>query len=224
MSQFVETACKTFTAAAARAQYLRVKRSGSDIATAGVDDVCLGTQERASLATTDEVAVRLRTAQGSRKVVAAGAITAGAKIYAAAAGKVAATGQVLEGIALEAATADGDIIEAVLVDNFSLALQDAKAVTAAGSTQADAAALTGVLNVVAGADGTKGVVLPTAALGMPVIVYSSVATNGLKIYPAADDAINGGTADAAITIEGKTMALLIPTAVDNWGAIFTANT
>jgi len=223
MSQFVETACKTFTAGAARDQYLRVKRSGTDLATAGVNDASLGTQERESFATTDEVSVRLRTAQGSRKMMAAGAFSAGAKLYAAAAGKVDDVGYILEGIALEAATADGDIVEVMPVDSLGLSIQDVKAVVAAGSAQADAGALTGVVNVVSAADGTKGVVLPTAALGALVLVYNAVASNGLPVYPAANDAINGGTADVAVTIEGKTLALFVATAADNWAAMFTAD-
>jgi hypothetical protein len=44
-------------------------------------------------------------------MVANGAITANTFVFAAASGKVGATGTVCEGLALEAATADGDIIE-----------------------------------------------------------------------------------------------------------------
>ena len=53
------------------------------------------------------------------------------------------------------------------------------------------------VNVVTGADGTKGVILPAAIAGIQVDVYSSVATNGLKIYPASGDDINDGTANAS---------------------------
>ena len=99
-------------------------------------------------------------------------------------------------------------------------------VAAAGSAQGDAASLlAGAMNVVTGADGTKGVVLPAAAAGgKPVYVYNSVATNGLKIYPASGDDINDGSADAAITIEGKTLAILYPTDASTWAAQYTVNT
>lgn len=98
------------------------------------------------------------------------------------------------------------------------------AVAAAGSTQANAAALTlGALNVVSAADGTKGVVLPVGAAGDVVRVYSSVATNGLKIYPPSGGDINDGTADAAITIEGKSYALLECVDGTTWAANFVVN-
>ena len=47
---------------------------------------------------------------------------------------------------------------------------DIDAVAAAGSAQNDAAELTGVVNVVSAADGTKGVILPAAAAGLVRIV------------------------------------------------------
>ena len=99
------------------------------------------------------------------------------------------------------------------------------AVAAAGSTQANAAALTaGVLNVVSAADGTKGVVLPTPVAGDVVRVYSSVATNGLKVYPHSGGDINDGTADAAMTIEGKTMAVFEAVDTSTWASMYTVNT
>ncbi len=118
MSQYVETACKTLTAGAAIAQHLRVVLSSGVLAAAGASSKMLGTMEIASLAASDVVPVRLRTAQGTRKMVASEAITAGNNVYAAASGKVAADGSVVEGVALEAATADGDVIE-VMTDGGS---------------------------------------------------------------------------------------------------------
>lgn len=101
-------------------------------------------------------------------------------------------------------------------------------VTAAGTSLATGAAISGtsgyVSNVTA-ADGTKGVTLPAAVVGDFHVVYNSVATNGLNIYPAGTaTAINGGTGGAAIKIEGKTMALLVATSATNWGAIYTVDT
>ncbi|MFA7238988.1 MAG: hypothetical protein WC091_02675 [Sulfuricellaceae bacterium] len=99
------------------------------------------------------------------------------------------------------------------------------AVVPAGSAIGDATALAKPLSVVTGADGTKGVVLPTPTFGTEqFMVYSATATSGLKIYPPSGGAINGGSASAAITIEGKSLALLI--ALDtsgNYAAIYTAN-
>lgn len=98
-------------------------------------------------------------------------------------------------------------------------------VASAGSTTSDAAALTGRINTVTGADGTKGVKIVNAGTAGDVIeVYNAVATNGLKIYPPTGDTLNGGSADAALTIEGKTLAKLTCIDGDNWAVIFTANT
>jgi len=109
MSQYVETPTKTETAAAAIAQHLRVKTPGA-VAVAGAADVDIGTMDSPCLAA-GICTIRLRTAQGTSKMVASGAITAGVTVYAAAAGKIASSGSVVVGVALEAATADNDVIE-----------------------------------------------------------------------------------------------------------------
>lgn len=108
MSQFVESACRTDTAAGALAQYLRVKTPGA-LALAGASDPMIGTVENPCLAA-GPCTVRLRTAQGTRKMVASEAISVGV-VYAAASGKIASTGTVVEGYALEAAGANNDVIE-----------------------------------------------------------------------------------------------------------------
>lgn len=96
-------------------------------------------------------------------------------------------------------------------------------VNAAGTVIANATALTGTVNVVAGADDAKGVVLPAAVAGQIILVYSSQATNGLKVYAPVNSSINGGTANTAIVIEGKSLALFVPTNATNYAAIFTVN-
>lgn len=97
-------------------------------------------------------------------------------------------------------------------------------VAAAGNSQGTATALSYVVNNVTAADGTKGVVLganPGATASRIQIVYNSVATNGLVVYPPASGTINGGSANAAVTIEGKTLALFFSTDATNWAAIYT---
>lgn len=111
MASFVDTNTKAFTAGAAIGQYLRVVLSSGKLAAASASQQMLGTLEDASFADLDVRTVRLRTASGTRKMVASEAITAGNPVYAAASGKVAADGSVMEGIALEASSNDGDIIE-----------------------------------------------------------------------------------------------------------------
>lgn len=97
--------------------------------------------------------------------------------------------------------------------------------TAAGSAQGDAANLSAGLNYVASADGTKGVILPSSsAPGGIVYVYNLHATNGLKVYPPSGGDINDGSSNAAVTIEGKTLAVFVNVDDTTWAAIYTANT
>jgi hypothetical protein len=111
MPQYVDTNTKTFYAGGAIARYLRVKLTAGKLAAAGSADVELGTIEEAALAENDLKAVRLRTAAGTALMVASEAITLGNDVYAATGGKVAASGTVIIGKALEAAGANNDIIE-----------------------------------------------------------------------------------------------------------------
>lgn len=118
MSQYSETSRKAFTAGAAIAQYLRVKLSSGKLAACGVSDQSIGTIDEASFADGDVRNVRLRNTPGTVKMVAAGAITAGAQVFAAASGKIDDTPNPYpEGIALEAATASGDVIEVLPCDS-----------------------------------------------------------------------------------------------------------
>jgi hypothetical protein len=113
-------------------------------------------------------------------------------------------------------------IYAAAVDAFVIG--DNGTLAATGSAQGNAASIVDTLTSVSAADGTKGVKLPTASAGKVLLVYNSVATNGLLIYPATSGTINGGSANAAITIEGKTLAVFAATDSTNWAAIYTANT
>lgn len=123
MAQQVSSDCRAFTAGAAIAQYLRVKLSSGKLALAGAGATDgaleLGTMETPSFADGDVASVRLKSASGTRKCVAAGAISAGAVFYGAANGKISATvSGVPAGVALEASSADGDVIE-VLYFNYA---------------------------------------------------------------------------------------------------------
>lgn len=115
MSQFIDGPTRQFTSNGAIAQYLRVVLSSGVLAAAGATVPCIGTAEDPILAADTVGTVRLRNAGGTRKMVAAGAITLGNPVYAAASGRVASTGTVMEGIALEAAAANGDVIEVLMV-------------------------------------------------------------------------------------------------------------
>jgi hypothetical protein len=115
MSQFIDGGYKGFPASAAIIQYARVVlASDGTISTAGLTDKDLGTAQQAAFAAGDIVNVKLRTAAGTHKMVAIEALAVGATVYTEANGKVqdtAASTSYILGTALEAATADGDIIE-----------------------------------------------------------------------------------------------------------------
>lgn len=221
MSQFVETNCKTFEAGAALEQFRRVALSSGVLQYADAYTQGIGTTELETFASGDKVAVRLLNAMGTRKMVAAAAITSGAYVYGAASGKIDDVGFVPVGVALEAASADGDIIEVLLVPD---APANVASIAAAGSAQGDATAVTAGINTVSAADGTKGVILPAAKAGLQIEVYNEHATNGLKVYPATGDDINDGSANAAVTTEGKTRAVFVGLDTATWAATFTANT
>lgn len=115
MSQYLDGNVKTFTADEAIAVNLRVKLdSDGRVTVAGLADKDIGTAVTPAFAAGDDISVRLRTAAGTHKMVAVEALAVGATVYTEAAGKVQDTAQATAfqvGTALEAASADGDVIE-----------------------------------------------------------------------------------------------------------------
>ncbi len=220
MAGYNESGMKTFAVTEAIAQYLRIKIGASGISIAGAADIDDGTIEVDTFEVGELAAVRLNNMPGTRKMVAAGEITAGSNVYAAAGGKVASTGSILKGKAISAATADGDYIEVLTIANDAATAPVSLA--AAGSAQGDAGAIAGSLVVVTASDGTKGVRLPAITVGARVEVYNSVASQGLKVYPATGGNINGGSTNAAITMAGKTFARFVAVDATTWAASFDA--
>ena len=94
-------------------------------------------------------------------------------------------------------------------------------VVATGTTQANAAALTGgCTNLVTGADATKGVVLPAAVAGLRVEVKNADVANAvLKIWPAVGDGVNAVAVDAAFSIAAKTSVVLVALDGTTWYSI-----
>lgn len=220
MSQEVRECTKTFSAGAALVQNRLVVLSSGVLQYADAYTTAIGTLEDTTFASGDVVAVRLLPGEGTFKMMASAAITSGAYVYQTASGKIDDVGFIPVGIALEAASADGDIIEVLpsrmIPDNVA-------SVAAAGSAQGDAAAVTAGINSVSAADGTKGVILPGAKAGLVIEVYNEHATNGLKVYPATGDDINDGTTNAAITMEGKGIARFTGLDTTTWAASYVVN-
>lgn len=115
MSQFVDGNYKTFEADAAIALYQRVKLdSDGKVTVAGLADLDIGTAVKPAFAAGDLVTVKLRTASGTHKMIVSEAVAAGALLYTESDGEVQDTAQATAypiGTALEAATADQDVIE-----------------------------------------------------------------------------------------------------------------
>jgi len=177
MSQFIDGPTKTFTAGAAIGVNLRVKLSAGKLAAAGATDVSIGTLLAESFADLDIRAVRLRTAAGTTKMVASEAITAGNPVYAAASGKIAATGDVYEGIALEAAANNGDTIEVLPLPNVDVA-QTIDGTNAATFT-VDADATTAKVALATGVgtgDFTATIVAPTLAANRTITLPAVTST------------------------------------------------
>lgn len=192
MSQYVETPTKGFSCSGALAQYLRVK-TPSSLAAAGADEMELGTLEEASFAALDVRAVRLRTAQGTAKMVAAGAITAGADVYAAASGKIAATGYVYIGQALEAASANNDVIEVLRASKASHS-----PVTLASASGAITVAQSTVVITKAGVAAMTLAAPTSAQNGLVLRVLSSTANaHTITATSLIDDGVTGGSKTTA---------------------------
>ena len=110
---------RTFKAGAdlTSSQFRFVKMSAQNtvvVATAGTDKI-IGVLQNAP-ALNDTARVTLLNAQGTTQVVASAAIAVGAYVTATTGGKAVTTttaGNVVAGIAVDAAAADGDLIEII---------------------------------------------------------------------------------------------------------------
>ena len=112
MAKQIDGNVGNFTAGGTIAQYARV-----NLTAAGVVGVADGTANsvgvaRVAAVLNDVIGVEFHSKAGTQKMIAAAAIGVGETVYAATAGKVTTTAGTLKiGMALDAAAADGDLIE-----------------------------------------------------------------------------------------------------------------
>jgi hypothetical protein len=192
MSQFVETPTRADTAAGAVNQFLRVKTPGA-VAAAGALEQSFGTMDRNCLAA-GPCTVRLKTAQGTRKMIAAGAISAGSVVYGAASGKISAVANPnIEGVALEAASADGDVIEVAVLN-----VPVANTVTAYAANGALAIA-PGTATLTKAGVNAMTLAAPTAAQEGLILRVVSQTANAHTITATGliDDGVTGGSKTTA---------------------------
>jgi cytoskeletal protein CcmA (bactofilin family) len=88
-------------------------------------------------------------------------------------------------------------------------------ITAAGSTQGDAVALTETVNVVTTASANQGVKLKSAVAGLKVEIYNNTSAN-IKVYPNTSDTIDGGSANAAKTLAARSSMILVCSNSTDW--------
>lgn len=95
-----------------------------------------------------------------------------------------------------------------------------QALTAAGTTQATATAITTPtpVFVLAAGDGTVGIKLPKAVKGK-VVHLKNTGSGNLKVYPSSGDAINAIAADSPLTFATVASATLVAKDSTTWYSI-----
>ena len=88
-------------------------------------------------------------------------------------------------------------------------------VSAAGTTQGDATALTKTLNLITTATANQGVKLPTAAAGLTIKVINTTAVT-IKVYPNTSDVIDGGTVNAGVNLSPYSSVELVAQDTQDW--------
>lgn len=123
MSQDIDSGYKTFIAGGAIGLYDRVKISAAKtVAQAGLAERDIGVAYNEAFAAGELVRVKLASAPGTTKCRVSEALAVGAVLYTESTGEVQDTAQAtayMFGIALEAATAADDIIEAVRLTSYT---------------------------------------------------------------------------------------------------------
>tara|TARA_R110002074_G_scaffold123683_1_gene259439 strand:- start:50890 stop:51726 length:837 start_codon:yes stop_codon:yes gene_type:complete len=91
-------------------------------------------------------------------------------------------------------------------------------VTAAGSTQSAAQALSKTYNIISTASANQGVKLPDAVAGLVINVYNTSGAT-IKVYPFSGDTINGGSADAPVDLVTDNGAEYVGTSTGAWRSV-----
>lgn len=196
------------TAGGAISPEARVLFGGSTVAAAGVVQDH-GTLRDTANASGDVVALKPPIREGSTIMIADGAITAGANVYPAASGKVTATVQGRRiGIAMGAASADGDWIEVLRLpyDADDLEASGVRALTGATMTITAAMCKRGI--VTTSHSTTAAVNLPAGKVGMEVTI-TKIDSNAAAhtITPDGSEKIQGASTLATVDAQWDTVTL-----------------
>jgi hypothetical protein len=186
MSQQRDTKYLTETAANAIGQYLRVKTPGACVV-ATATDPCIGvTQDPVLAAGPCTIGTK---GVGTLKMTASEPITAGNPVYGAAAGKIAATGTIVEGTALESAGADGDIIEVLPTPNTDISSAIAGTTNASFTVDSDSSGAKIKLDT-AGATGNFTATIAAANISGNITLTLPAATGTFATVAGAETLTN----------------------------------
>lgn len=97
----------------------------------------------------------------------------------------------------------------------------ATGLTAAGSTQATALALTNDVNIFGTVAASTGAILPNYDIGDDLVVVNGGA-NALNVYPPVGHQINSGAANAAVSVPAGKSARFCRVSSTRWVGIVSA--
>jgi hypothetical protein len=127
--------------------------------------------------------------------------------------------ELVAGTTITGATISSSTIASGTLTNASVSVDVAKP-AAAGSTRADATALTASFSWVTGADATKGVVLPAPTAGRLVVLKNDDTANAvLKVYAPGSAKINGVAGSTAFSMAAKTACWFVAYDATDWFSV-----
>ena len=128
-------------------------------------------------------------------------------------------GTTITGAAISNSTITGGTLSSPTLTGASLSVDVAKP-AAAGSTRADATAMTASFNWVTAADATKGVVLPAPTAGRLLVVKNDDTANAiLKVYAPGSAKINGVAGTTAFSMSAKTACWFVAYDTTDWFSV-----
>jgi hypothetical protein len=125
--------------------------------------------------------------------------------------------ELVSGTTITDAAISGGTLSGAVVSSLNL---DVAKPAAAGSTRADATALTASFSWVTAADATKGVVLPSPTAGRVIAIKNDDTANAiLKVYAPDSAKINGVAGSTAFSMAAKTACFFVAYDTTDWFSI-----
>lgn len=116
-------------------------------------------------------------------------------------------------------TSSGATLTSPTLTGASLSVDVAKP-AAAGTTRANATAMTASFNWVTGADAAKGVILPAPTAGRLIVVKNDDTANAvLKVYAPGSATINGVAGSTAFSMAAKTACWFVAYDTTSWFSV-----